>query len=121
MFSNLMGRSTPAPGPPSPSNPNPPRGSTATLSGSGASAGSPGSSSDVFIRIALGQLNDAKETKKYAELRDAIKSALETLDTPSTTQPPTYDQQTLLQIFTPFRLACQTRQPVLSTISIDLL
>ncbi|KAJ3031310.1 guanine nucleotide exchange protein for ADP-robosylation factor, partial [Rhizophlyctis rosea] len=105
-----MGRNSP--GPPSPGAGGRP--STATLSGAGG-----GASTDVFIRVALQQLQDAKETKKLQNLRDGVKHALETLD--ATSAHGTLDAEAIQSIFGPFRLACQSRQPALATIAIDCL
>ncbi|KAI9105732.1 hypothetical protein DFS34DRAFT_27501 [Phlyctochytrium arcticum] len=78
-----------------------------------------GASSDVFIKAALEQIQNAKEAKKMTQLRDASKSALEALEFPSS--PAGMDAQTIQIIFTPFQMACRSRQPVLATAAIDCL
>ncbi|KAJ3215780.1 guanine nucleotide exchange protein for ADP-robosylation factor [Dinochytrium kinnereticum] len=72
-----------------------------------------GGSSDVFIKLALEQLLNAKESKKLTSLRDAAKQGLASLDNP---EPDLACIQTILQ---PFHLACQSRQVVLAVIAID--
>ncbi|KND00748.1 uncharacterized protein SPPG_03863 [Spizellomyces punctatus DAOM BR117] len=76
-------------------------------------------SSDVFIKLALEQMQSAKEAKKLNNLRDASKSALEALESPSSH--PAMDAQTIQTIFAPFQIACRSRQATLATIAIDCL
>ncbi|KAI9362470.1 hypothetical protein DFJ73DRAFT_620704 [Zopfochytrium polystomum] len=73
------------------------------------------SSSNVFIKIALDQLSNAKESKRFPALKDAIKEA----QTASESSEMSLDA--LKVMFHPLRLACQSRQPVLTTIAIDCL
>ncbi|KAI9017379.1 hypothetical protein BC832DRAFT_588643 [Gaertneriomyces semiglobifer] len=91
----------------------------ARTSMSAANAGGQQGSSDVFIKLALEQLQNAKESRKLTNLKDACKSALEVLDSPSARG--NMDSQSLRTVFSPFQLACRTRQPVLATIAIDCL
>ncbi|KAI8852805.1 hypothetical protein BC829DRAFT_440418 [Chytridium lagenaria] len=74
-----------------------------------------GGSSDVFIKLALEQLLNAKESKKLTALREAAKQGLASLDNP---EPDLACIQTILQ---PFHLGCQSRQPALAVIAIDCL
>ncbi|KAI8821985.1 uncharacterized protein EV422DRAFT_586065 [Fimicolochytrium jonesii] len=122
MFNNLFRKSEPvdaskaAPepaNPPLPSAAAPPRPSYS--SGTPPPTGQP-QSSDVFIKLALEQLQAAKEAKKLTPLRNASQSALEALESHTI-----MDSQSIQTIFSPFQIACRTRQPVLATIAIDCL
>ncbi|KAJ3012565.1 guanine nucleotide exchange protein for ADP-robosylation factor [Thoreauomyces humboldtii] len=75
-----------------------------------------GGSSDVFIKLALEQMQLAKESKKLSGLKDASRSALEALESRTV-----MDSQSIQTVFAPFQLACRSRQPVLATIAIDCL
>ncbi|KAJ3118784.1 guanine nucleotide exchange protein for ADP-robosylation factor [Phlyctochytrium bullatum] len=76
---------------------------------------SSGQSSDVFIKLALEQILNAKESKKLNALKEAAKQGLSMLENPD---PDLAGIQTILQ---PFHLACQSRQPALAVIAIDCL
>ncbi|KAI8592987.1 hypothetical protein BDZ88DRAFT_503867 [Geranomyces variabilis] len=76
----------------------------------------PQGSSDVFIKLALEQMQVAKEAKKLSGLKDASKSAMEALEAHSA-----MDSQSIQTVFAPFQMACRSRQPVLATIAIDCL
>ncbi|KAJ3150955.1 guanine nucleotide exchange protein for ADP-robosylation factor [Geranomyces michiganensis] len=76
----------------------------------------PQGSSDVFIKLALEQMQAAKESKKLSGLKDASKSAMEALEAHSA-----MDSQSIQTVFAPFQMACRSRQPVLATIAIDCL
>ncbi|KAJ3127571.1 guanine nucleotide exchange protein for ADP-robosylation factor [Nowakowskiella sp. JEL0407] len=86
--------------------------STATLTQTG--------SGDVFIKLALDQLQNAKESKKLPALKDAAKSCLAALEANSHNNSPD-DLSSIKAIFKPFQIACQSRQPALVTISVDCL
>ncbi|KAJ3290032.1 guanine nucleotide exchange protein for ADP-robosylation factor [Borealophlyctis nickersoniae] len=96
-----------------------PRSSTATAPSVASTPGGGGASTDVFIKLALQQLTDAKEAKKVANLKEAVKGALEILDSSNPYE--SLDSESIKTIFSPFQLACQSRQPQLASISIDLL
>ncbi|KAJ3328889.1 guanine nucleotide exchange protein for ADP-robosylation factor [Blyttiomyces sp. JEL0837] len=72
-------------------------------------------SADVFIRKALDELGNSKESKKYPALKEAIKQALGVLESAAV------DETAFQTLFKPFLLACQSRQPHLVTIAIDCL
>ncbi|KAI8812764.1 hypothetical protein BJ742DRAFT_552239 [Cladochytrium replicatum] len=90
------------------------RQSTSTLSTLSSGGGT---SSDVFIKIALDQLQNAKEAKRYSNLRDAAKNAQAAIERSAGTT--NEDLQTMKTVFLPFQLACQSRQPVLVSVAID--
>ncbi|KAI9206768.1 uncharacterized protein BJ171DRAFT_18598 [Polychytrium aggregatum] len=79
-----------------------------------------GASADIFIKRALEQIGEAKESRKLAPLKDAIKEATAALDAPPPVDP-AGGKAFLNTIFTPFQLACQSRQPNLVSIAIDCL
>ncbi|KAJ3087061.1 guanine nucleotide exchange protein for ADP-robosylation factor [Quaeritorhiza haematococci] len=108
-------------GPPKPPSPAPTEvESRRSSSAVGVSQGGQGTtSSDVFIKLALEQLQSSKEARKFITLKDAAKTALAALDTLGGNAP--VDQQTLQTLFQPFQLACQSRQPQLTSIAIDCL
>ncbi|KAJ3102351.1 guanine nucleotide exchange protein for ADP-robosylation factor [Phlyctochytrium planicorne] len=74
-----------------------------------------GGSSDVFIKLALEQLMNAKEAKKLNPLKEAAKVGLTSLENPDP------DLACIQKILQPFYLACQSRQPALAVIAIDCL
>ncbi|KAI8920934.1 hypothetical protein DFJ77DRAFT_506560 [Powellomyces hirtus] len=87
-----------------------------STSGHHPGAAQPQGSSDVFIKLALEQMQAAKEAKKFNGLKDASKSAMEALESHSA-----MDSQSIQTVFAPFQMACRSRQPVLATIAIDCL
>jgi brefeldin A-inhibited guanine nucleotide-exchange protein len=79
-----------------------------------------GSSSDVFLRLSLDQLN----SKGLKPIQASSQIALATLEASNTgieDGRQSLDPPTLLLLFTPFQLACETRSPALVSISIDCL
>ncbi|KAJ3412218.1 guanine nucleotide exchange protein for ADP-robosylation factor [Chytridiales sp. JEL 0842] len=82
-------------------------------SASGTPTGStPSSSSDVFIRLALEQLLNCKESKKIPNFKESARKVLDSFEN---------DQQTINTIFLPFQQACQSKQSQLTSIAIDCL
>ncbi|KAJ3192020.1 guanine nucleotide exchange protein for ADP-robosylation factor [Irineochytrium annulatum] len=77
--------------------------------------GAGGGSSDVFIKLALEQLLNAREAKRLTALKEAAKHSLGVLENPDP------DLATIQSLLQPFYLACQSRQPPLAVIAIDCL
>jgi brefeldin A-inhibited guanine nucleotide-exchange protein len=89
------------------------------VSASGSRSGcQSGSTSEVFIRLALDQLSNSKDIKRNTNLLHSILVAQKTLEE-SSDDP--LDHDTLLKILAPFQLACGTSAPALVSISIDCL
>ena len=72
-------------------------------------------SSDVFIRVALELLSNAPVTKRNEALKTSIKNSFTALDESAK------NSKTLMSIFKPFQMACQSKNPELASIAIDCL
>lgn len=72
-------------------------------------------SSDVFIRIALELLTNAPATKRNDGLKKAIAASFKALDSAMK------DSQTIMVVFSPFQIACQSKNSELISIAIDCL
>ncbi|KAJ3219454.1 guanine nucleotide exchange protein for ADP-robosylation factor [Clydaea vesicula] len=79
-------------------------------------------SSEVFIKLALEQLQNQKDAKKLTKLKDSCKIAMSTLEVITKNNSDVQmDSQTMDKIFLPFQTACQSRQSTLTSIAIDCL
>lgn len=91
--------------------------------------GGAGGSSDLFIKLALDQLSNAKESKKIANFKDIVQNASQVLSVQKHSAngnldvaiPGAYSADDLSDIFAPFQTACQSKQSALIIISIDCL
>jgi brefeldin A-inhibited guanine nucleotide-exchange protein len=72
-------------------------------------------SSDVFIRVALELLTNAPVTKRNDALKKAIAASFKALDSLPK------DSPTMMIVFSPFQIACQSKNSELITIAIDCL
>lgn len=72
-------------------------------------------SSDVFIRVALELLSNAPVTKRNETLKTAISKSFQALDSLPK------DSHTMMVVFSPFQIACQSKNSELISIAIDCL
>ena len=72
-------------------------------------------SSDVFIRVALELLLNAPPTKRNDGLKAAITASFQALDSLPK------DSQTMMAVFSPFQIACQSKNSEMVSIAIDCL
>jgi brefeldin A-inhibited guanine nucleotide-exchange protein len=71
--------------------------------------------SDVFIRVALELLTNAPATKRNDGLKKSIAASFRALDSLPK------DSQTMMVVFSPFEIACQSKNSELISIAIDCL